>query len=122
MRKHLVSHRTLSFPVVSLLLSFASLGSAAEAPAGSVVEGVVRTSDGMALPGVAVTLDGPAGERRVTTPPSPSWPLPLSPQQRTVPSVSRAHVCAKPAASSATPASPGTVTGAVRRTSVPSPS
>jgi vitamin B12 transporter len=33
------------------------------------VAGAVRTSDGLALPGVAVTLHGPGGERRITTGP-----------------------------------------------------
>jgi vitamin B12 transporter len=66
MRKHLVSLRTLAVPLVSLLLALASVASAAET--GSL-EGTVRTSDGRALPGVAVTLDGPSGERRVTTGP-----------------------------------------------------
>jgi vitamin B12 transporter len=69
MRKRLVSLRPLSLSVVSLLfLSPAAFVSAGEAPTGSV-EGVVRTSDGLALPGVAVDLTGPSGERRVTTRP-----------------------------------------------------
>jgi vitamin B12 transporter len=41
---------------------------AAAMPTGSLA-GAVRTSDGLALPGVAVTLRGPVGERRVTTGP-----------------------------------------------------
>jgi len=41
-------------------------GGTAIGPAGSLV-GLVRTSDGLALPGVAVTLEGPRGERRTTT-------------------------------------------------------
>ncbi len=54
--------------VISLLLSLAAPAAATKSPAGSLV-GIVRTSDGLALPGVAVTLDGPAGERRVITGP-----------------------------------------------------
>lgn len=54
--------------VLSLLLSLAASSTAAEGPAGSL-EGVVRTSDGVALPGVALTLDGPAGGRRLTSGP-----------------------------------------------------
>ncbi len=54
--------------VISLLLSLAASSAAAESPAGSL-EGVVRTSDGVALPGVALTLDGPAGARRLTSGP-----------------------------------------------------
>ena len=67
MRKHLVFPITLGVPLVSLLLSPAAFA-AAEAPAG-FLEGTVRTSDGLALPGVAVTLDGPSGRRRMTTGP-----------------------------------------------------
>ncbi len=37
------------------------------------LEGVVRTTDGLALPGVAVVLTGPIGERRVTTGPDGSY-------------------------------------------------
>ena len=68
MRKHLVSLRPLSLSVVWLLLSVSAPFATAETPTGALA-GVVRTSDGLALPGVAVTLDGPAGERRVTTGP-----------------------------------------------------
>ena len=71
MRKHWVRLRTLPL-LVSWLLIPAALATAAEPPTGSL-EGVVRTSDGLALPGVAVTLDGPAGERRVTTGPDGSF-------------------------------------------------
>jgi len=39
---------------------------------GSLV-GVVRTSDGLPLPGVAVVIDGPSSERRVTTGPDGSY-------------------------------------------------
>jgi outer membrane cobalamin receptor len=42
------------------------------APSGSLI-GVVRTSDGLPLPGVAVILAGPAGERRVSTGPDGSF-------------------------------------------------
>jgi len=70
-RKHWVHLRTFPFPALSLVFA-AALATAAPAPTGSV-EGVVRTSDGLALPGVAVTLGGPAGERRVTTGPDGSF-------------------------------------------------
>jgi vitamin B12 transporter len=54
--------RALVFPLVlSLLLAAGAV--AAPPPTGSLV-GVVRTSDGVALPGVAVTLEGPRAERR----------------------------------------------------------
>jgi outer membrane cobalamin receptor len=65
-KKHLARPRPLSFLFVLHL--FAALAPAAEAPTG-LLEGTVRTSDGASLPGVAVTLDGPVGERRVTTGP-----------------------------------------------------
>ncbi|HYN04087.1 MAG TPA: TonB-dependent receptor [Vicinamibacteria bacterium] len=68
MRKHLVSLRPLSLSVVWLLLSVSAPSATAETPTGALA-GIVRTSDGLALPGVAVTLDGPSGERRVTTGP-----------------------------------------------------
>jgi outer membrane cobalamin receptor len=69
-KEHLVSHHPLSF-VVSLL-AVAGFAAAADAPTGSL-EGSVRTSDGRALPGVAVTLHGPAGDRRLTTGPDGSF-------------------------------------------------
>ena len=71
MRKHWVRLRTVPL-LVSWLLIPAALATAVEPPTGSL-EGVVRTSDGLVLPGVAVTLDGPAGERRVTTGPDGSF-------------------------------------------------
>lgn len=71
MRKHWVHLRTLPLPAFSLLFA-AALATAAPAPTGSV-EGVVRTSDGLVLPGVAVTLAGPASARRVTTGPDGSF-------------------------------------------------
>jgi outer membrane cobalamin receptor len=56
-----------------LLLSLASLaGAEPAAPLGSLA-GVVRTSDGLPLPGVAVRLEGPGGDRRVTTGPDGSF-------------------------------------------------
>ena len=70
MKEHLVSLRPLSLVRVSVL--FIASVAAAQAPTGSLA-GVVRTSDGLTLPGVAVTLDGPAGERRVTTGPDGSF-------------------------------------------------
>jgi vitamin B12 transporter len=48
-------------------LSFLAAAAAAAAGAQGSLVGVVRTSDGLALPGVAVTLEGPHGERRTTT-------------------------------------------------------
>ena len=71
MRKRLAGIRTLPLVVFSTLFP-AALATAAMDPRGSV-EGVVRTSDGLALPGVAVTLDGPVGARRVTTGPDGSF-------------------------------------------------
>ncbi|HSD67321.1 MAG TPA: TonB-dependent receptor, partial [Vicinamibacteria bacterium] len=70
MKEHLVPHHPLSL-VVSLLAA-AGLAAAADAPPG-LLEGSVRTSDGRALPGVAVTLAGPAGARRLTTRPDGSY-------------------------------------------------
>jgi hypothetical protein len=69
-KEHLVSPRRFSL-VVSLLV-VAALAGAADAPTGSL-EGSVSTSDGRALPGVAVTLHGPAGDRRFTTRPDGSF-------------------------------------------------
>ena len=66
MKKRFVPHRTL--PFLASLLAVAVLGAAADAPTGSI-EGSVSTSDGQALPGVAVTLAGPGRERHVTTGP-----------------------------------------------------
>jgi outer membrane cobalamin receptor len=60
-------HWVLS-PFLSLALSLAAASTAAPSPRGSI-GGTVRTGDGFALPGVALTLDGPAGERRLTTGP-----------------------------------------------------
>ena len=70
MKEHWVSPRTLSL-VVSMLV-VAGLVAAADAPTGSL-EGDVRTSDGRALPGVAVTLAGVGAERRLTTGPDGSY-------------------------------------------------
>jgi vitamin B12 transporter len=70
-KEHLVSPRCIS--VVLSLLAAAGLAVAADAPKGSL-EGSVSTSDGKALPGVAVTLHGPAGDRRrVTTGPDGTY-------------------------------------------------
>src|SRR2546421_700443 len=52
----------------------------------------------------------------------PSWPLELSPQQRTVPSARRAQVWAGPAARATALAKPLTGTGVERGVAVPSPS
>jgi outer membrane cobalamin receptor len=52
-------------PFLVCLFPLAAAAGAAPRPAGAL-SGVVRTSDGLALPGVAVALDGPAGEHRVT--------------------------------------------------------
>ena len=46
-------------------------------PSGSL-GGVVRTSDGLALPGVAVVVQGSASERRVTTGPDGSFRMALA--------------------------------------------
>ncbi len=65
--------RIFSLLCVSLL--FLTPGSRAAEPAtpSGSLSGVVRTSDGLALPGVAVVLAGAAGERRVTTGPDGSY-------------------------------------------------
>jgi outer membrane cobalamin receptor len=70
MKEHLVSPRTLSF--ILSLLAVAGPTAAADPPTGSL-EGSVRTSDGRALPGVAVTLEGPVSEHRLTTGPDGSY-------------------------------------------------
>ncbi|HXK11236.1 MAG TPA: TonB-dependent receptor [Vicinamibacteria bacterium] len=73
MKEHWVSPRRFSLPVclaVSLVVSART--AAAASPAGSL-EGSVRTSDGLALPGVAVVLDGPGGTRRLTAGPDGSF-------------------------------------------------
>jgi vitamin B12 transporter len=67
-KEHLVPHRTIPLSLVVSWLAVAGLAAAADPATGSL-EGTVQTSDGRALPGVAVTLDGPAGERRLTTGP-----------------------------------------------------
>ena len=54
-----------------LLVAPGPAGAAPEPP-GSL-RGVVRTSDGLPLPGVAVVVQGPASERRVTTGPDGSF-------------------------------------------------
>ena len=54
----------------------AAAGSGRE-PSGSL-SGIVRTSDGLALPGVAVVVQGPASERRVTTGPDGSYHVALA--------------------------------------------
>lgn len=64
--------KSLAVACVSLLPA-ASSASAAEPAASGTLSGVVRTVDGLALPGVAVVLGGPAGERRVTTGPDGSY-------------------------------------------------
>ena len=69
MKKRLASLRS-HLRVVALF--FVVGPAAAQTPTGSLA-GFVRTSDGLALPGVAVILDGPAGERRVTTGPDGSF-------------------------------------------------
>jgi vitamin B12 transporter len=73
-KEHLVSRRGLSHVVFlfAVVLAAAALAAAADVPPGSL-EGSVSTSDGQALPGVAVTLHGPAGDRRLTTRPDGSY-------------------------------------------------
>lgn len=58
----------LSFCLFAPLLSPAAAQSAL-APAAGALNGEVRTSDGRALPGLAVQLDGPGGTTRVSTGP-----------------------------------------------------
>jgi len=52
-----------------LCASWAGAAGAAPAAALGAITGAVRTSDGLPLPGVAVVLEGPASQRRVTTGP-----------------------------------------------------
>ncbi len=75
MRKHWISPTAVPLLVLCLLATAARV-TAAGAPAGSL-EGVVRTSDGVALPGVAVRLDSPGGERHVTTGPEGTFRVSL---------------------------------------------
>ena len=56
-----------------LSVSWAGLAAAQPALPAGTLAGVVRTSDGLPLPGVAVALEGPAGVRRVTTGPDGSF-------------------------------------------------
>src|SRR5512144_1178031 len=63
-----------------------------------------------------------AGLDRLVVVPSPSVPLPFSPQLQTVPSLRSARELAKPAATARMFDSPGTATGERRVVSVPSPS
>ena len=65
MKKRWASLRPL---VLAVSLLAVARPSAAGGPLGSL-EGRVRTSDGLALPGVAVVLAGPGGDRRLTTGP-----------------------------------------------------
>ena len=57
-----------------LLASLAGRAGAEPAVPSGTLTGVVRTSDGLPLPGVAVVLEGPASVRRVTTGPDGSLP------------------------------------------------
>ena len=57
---------------VGVLAAGRPAASAAAEPSGSL-GGVVRTSDGLPLPGVAVVVQGTVGERRVTTGPDGSF-------------------------------------------------
>jgi vitamin B12 transporter len=59
------------------------LAAAAPEPSGSL-GGVVRTSDGLPLPGVAVFVQGAANERRVTTGPDGSFRAALAPGSYTL--------------------------------------
>ncbi|HEX9186533.1 MAG TPA: hypothetical protein VGB87_05665, partial [Vicinamibacteria bacterium] len=69
MKEHLASPRRIPFLAV-LLSSLASPSFVSSSPAPPVetgsIAGTVRTSDGLPLPGVAVTLEGPAVTRRLT--------------------------------------------------------
>ncbi len=70
MKEHLFSPRCTS--LVFSVLAVAAVATAADGPIGSL-QGSVSTSDGQALPGVAVTLAGLGSERRVTTGPDGSY-------------------------------------------------
>ena len=59
------------------------LAAAAPEPSGSL-GGVVRTSDGLPLPGVAVFVQGAANERRVTTGPDGSFRADVAPGSYTL--------------------------------------
>jgi len=70
--------RTLSRLFFLCLLAVPGpLAAAAPEPSGSL-GGVVRTSDGLPLPGVAVVVEGGASERRVTTGPDGSFKTALA--------------------------------------------
>ena len=61
--------RIVSRLVFCLLVASALVAAAEPAVSSGTLIGVVRTSDGLALPGVGVLLEGPAGGRRLTTGP-----------------------------------------------------
>jgi vitamin B12 transporter len=73
-RKHWFRLSTL--PLLVSWLWFPAARAAAPDPTAGSLAGVVRTSDGLLIPGVAVTLDGPGGERRVTTGPDGTFRAP----------------------------------------------
>jgi vitamin B12 transporter len=69
-KEHLGRPRAVACVVVPVfVLSLLPLANPSVAMPTGRVAGAVRTSDGLALPGVAVTLHGPGGERRITTGP-----------------------------------------------------
>jgi vitamin B12 transporter len=71
-KEHLAPRRTIPLFLLVSWLAVAGLAAATNPVTGSL-EGTVYTSDGRALPGVAVALEGPAGDRRVTTGPDGSF-------------------------------------------------
>jgi vitamin B12 transporter len=62
-----------SFLIAALLLGAPRAHAASDPGPASSLGGVVKTSDGLPLPGVAVVVVGQGGERRVTTGPDGSW-------------------------------------------------
>ena len=76
--------RTLSRLFFLCLLTLPRpVAAAGPEPSGSL-GGVVRTSDGLPLPGVAVFVQGAANERRVTTGPDGSFRADLAPGSYTL--------------------------------------
>jgi outer membrane cobalamin receptor len=113
-KEHWASRRT-AFPLsfcLSLVL-LAAPGAAAEVAAGSIT-GTVRTSDGRALPGVAVVLEGPTGEHRLATGPDGSFAVAALPAGTYAASVDAPGLVLREPRSFAVGESPGASAGPSR--------
>jgi len=99
------------------------VASSANGPIPIAVIGVT-VGDGVTTIGADACPTTSAGALRVSTIPSPSWPLELSPQQTETPVVVIAQACVAPTAISSTSRSLAgdTATGRLRLTVEPSPS